>query len=125
MTRSEVTGIRDLTFSGWVKKNLPDSSTGFMVSDLDFIMYNYKTKDMMLIEIKTRKAKMKTWQRKLFELIDDALKKGLAEDYLYHGFHCIRFENTGFEDGRVIFDNKLSNEQEIKDILSFNANNVT
>ena len=44
MTRQENTGIRDLTFSGWVRENLPNSATGFMVTDIDFYMYNYKTK---------------------------------------------------------------------------------
>ena len=48
MTRKEQTGIRDLTFSRWVREKLPDSNTGFMVSDIDFFMYNYKTKKCML-----------------------------------------------------------------------------
>jgi len=44
MTRKEFSNIRDLTFSQWIRNNLPDSSCGYMVSDLDFILQNYKTK---------------------------------------------------------------------------------
>jgi len=33
--------------SDWVRENLPDSSTGFLVSDLDFILENWKTKNII------------------------------------------------------------------------------
>ena len=35
-----------LKFSDWIRENLPSSEDGFMVSDVDFILYNYKTKRM-------------------------------------------------------------------------------
>ena len=70
MTRPEFSGIRDLTFSGWIRKNLPDSSTGTLVSDLDFIIYNYKTKNILLLEIKTHNANLKKWQQDIFNLLD-------------------------------------------------------
>ena len=44
MTRKEVTNFRCLDFSKWVRENLPDSSTGFSASDLDFVLWNWKTK---------------------------------------------------------------------------------
>ena len=52
MTRKENTGIRDLTFSNWVRVKLPDSSTGFLVSDIDFYMCNYNKKTHLMVEIK-------------------------------------------------------------------------
>lgn len=42
MTRKEFSGTRELLFSDWVRTKLPDSSTGFLVTDLDFIIFNYK-----------------------------------------------------------------------------------
>lgn len=121
MTRQEQTGIRDLTFSGWVRKNLPDSSTGFMASDLDFILWNYKTRRLMLLEIKTHKAYMKTWQSKLFGVLDSIIKYGVDKvvpPINYKGFHCVRFENTGFDDGACLFDDKLVDEKNLIKILS-------
>jgi len=119
MTRQELTGTRDLEVSSWIRKNLPDSKTGFMVTDLDFILYNYKSKKLMLVEVKTRKAKMKTWQQNIFTMLDKIIKKGAADiGVKYYGFHCIRFEGTFFNNGRCMFDDKLISETELIKTLS-------
>ena len=115
-TKQEMTGHRDLTFSRWVRSNLPDSNTGYMVSDLDFILYNYNTNNLMLIEVKTHAKNIKKWQRKLFQKLHKAIKKsGL---FNYYGFHCIRFENTCFTDGRCMFDKEEVTEKELIKKLS-------
>ncbi len=118
MTRPEFSNTRDLTMSHWIRENLPDSSTGFLVSDLDFIMENYKTKNLMLLEVKTRNADLKEWQRRLFENLDRWLKKGIDEDWTYLGFHTLKFENTCFADGKCFFDNKQITEEKLKELLS-------
>jgi len=119
MTRREITGIRELNFSGWIRKKLPDSITGFIVSDLDFIFENYKTKKIMLTEIKTRNSKLKLWQRILYENLDRWIKKGIDNDWQYLGFHTITFENTFFNDGKCFLDSKEISEQELILKLSF------
>lgn len=119
MTRPEITGVRDLGFSGWIRKKLPDSKTGFLVSDLDFVLENYKTKKIMLVEIKTRNAQIRQWQRILFKNINKWISEGMDEGWSYLGFHLIRFENTSFDDGKVFFDNKQVTEDELIEILSF------
>ena len=119
MTRKEITNHRDLSFSTWVRTNLPDSSTGFLVSDLDFILQNYNTKKIMLIEIKTHGCPLKTWQSKLFNQIDKWLKNGVDNDWQYYGFHVITFENTFFNDGKTYLDGVEKTENEIKKFLSF------
>jgi len=119
MTRKECTNIRDLTFSNWVRENLPDSSTGFLASDLDFILQNYKTKKIMLLEIKTRGTDLKSWQKNLFRNMHNWIVKGITKDWEYLGFHVIMFENTNFNDGKVFFDYKQSSQETIKKILSF------
>ena len=119
MTRQEITKNRPLDFSGWIRTNLPDSSSGYLVSDLDFILYNYKTKKIALCEIKTRNKEIKTWQSMMFRFIHNCIKKGKPEDWCYLGFFLIRFENTFFSDGKVYLNNKLSSEEEIKLSLGF------
>lgn len=124
MTRQEQTGERDLTFSGWIRKNLPDSSTGFMVSDLDFILWNYKTRRMMLVEVKTHRAKMRFWQENLFNVLDELLvisTRLIKPPIDYRGFHCVRFEKTGFQDGRCMFDKQIVDESQLKAILSMDG----
>lgn len=118
MTKPEITGKRDLTFSGWIRSELPDSKTGLLVSDLDFILCNYKAKTIILIEVKTRNKKLEKWQEILFKNIDRWLRKGIESDWTYFGYHVIRFENTFFDNGKCYFDDNLKTEDEIKSILS-------
>lgn len=119
MTRQEQTHKRDLTFSSWVRKNLPDSSLGYMVSDLDFILYNYKTKKAALVETKTHGSNIKKWQLNLFNNLIKWITKGIDKDWTFLGGFVIVFENTGFQDGRVALNGKLSSEEEIKKLFSF------
>lgn len=72
--------------------------------DLDFLIYNYKTRRIMFVEVKTRNAEMKTWQRMIFKQLDKWIKKGIDEDWTYLGYHLIQFENTCFEDGKAYYD---------------------
>jgi len=105
--------------SDWIREKLPDSNFGYMVSDLDFILQNYKTKKVMLIEVKTRKSDCKIWQKKLFKNINNWLKKGIDENWQYLGFHLIQFENTCFKDGKSFFDYKEITENELIKKLNF------
>lgn len=118
MTRPEFSGIRELNFSGWVRINLPDSSFGFLITDLDFILYNYNTKRIMLLEIKTRNAELKTWQKNIFTNLSKWISRGIDDNWTFLGFHIIKFENTFFNDGKVYFDGEVSSEKEIKIELS-------
>lgn len=119
MTKQEITGIRDLTFSGWIRENLPDSSGGFLVTDLDFILYDYKTKKVMLLEIKTRNSCVQFWQSKIFGNLDKWIRNGINEGWQYLGFHVLKFKNSWFDDGRVFFDGEEVYEQDLIEKLSF------
>lgn len=119
MTRREFSGKRDLTVSGWIRENLPDSSTGFLVSDLDFILYNYKTKRIMLLEVKQHGKEMATWQNNLFKNLALWISKGIDKDWNFLGFHSIKFENTDFKDGKCYYDHQEITEEELKHLLNF------
>ena len=45
MTAKERTGMRDVKFSKWIREKLPDSNTGYSVSDLDLCCGTGKQKD--------------------------------------------------------------------------------
>lgn len=119
MTKAEITGIRDLTFSVWIRKNLPDSKTGFMVSDLDFILYNYRTRKIELLEIKTHSSQLPKWQKMLFENLAHWLARGIDGGWEFLGFHTIVFENTFFHDGKCFFDGQEISEENLLELLSF------
>ena len=119
MTQKENSGYRDLTFSGWMRQKLPDSKTGYLVSDLDFCIYQYKKKDIMMLEIKQYKKELKKWQRELITILHQALLIGLKEvGYKYHGWHLIQFEKQFFNDGWCKLDNRIITEQKLIKFLS-------
>ena len=118
MTRLEFSGTRDLTFSGWIRQNLPDSSFGFLVTDLDFILYNYTTKKIILLEIKTRNAELKNWQKIIFKQLEKWIKQGIDKDWTFLGLHIVKFEKTFFNDGKCFLDNIEISETELQNFLS-------
>lgn len=108
-----------LKFSDWIRENLPSSEDGFMVSDVDFILYNYKTKRMMFIEQKQFGSEVKEWQKKLFTILNDAMKN-LPESRLeYKGFHLITFEQTDCKDGKIFYDYQEVSENDLRLRLTF------
>ena len=119
MTKPELTYKRDLRFSLWVKKKLPDSSTGYLATDIDFMLYNYKTKKVMFLEIKTRLLEVENWQKGVYRDLNRWIRKGIDNDWIYLGFHKITFENTFFDDGKSFLDNKEISEEELIKFLSF------
>jgi hypothetical protein len=118
MTRQEITGVRSLDFSSWVRKNLPDSATGFSASDLDFVLWNWKTKKVMLLEIKTRNSTPRIGQKIMWSNLNRWVKNGIDSDWTYLGFHLVVFERTSFDDGKCFFDNKEITESELIKKLS-------
>ena len=61
MTIPEKTGYRCQEFNEWFRKYGPDSekdgaASGFLVSDIDLVLYNYKTKKLMMVETKGKET---------------------------------------------------------------------
>jgi hypothetical protein len=117
-TRKELTNTRDLQFSGWIREKLPDSSTGMSATDLDFILFNWTAKEMMMIEVKTRNAKPKKNQMEIFKLLSRWIQQGIDNGWTYKGFHLVQFTNTNFDDGAVKLNGKVVTEKQLIDFLS-------
>lgn len=121
MTKQEQTNNRSLEFSHWIRQQLPDSSTGFCVSDQDWVFYNYKTKQLMFCEEKTRMGKISDWFRTLIKnILHPALRLYCPKNGIdYRGYHLIQFENTSPVDGKIYLDYNLITEQQLIEFLSF------
>ena len=117
--RGEIYGTRDLAFSAWVLQNLPDTGTGFMVSDIDFFMFNHKTKKALILEIKTKGSDLRPFQVRMYAMLDKALSSISEDGYEWLGCHVLKFENSGFHDGLAWLDGRLVSEAEVKIFLSF------
>lgn len=72
----------------------------------------------MLLEIKTRGAKLKNWQNNIFQDLSRWLQKGIDNGWQFLGFHVVTFENEFFHDGKCFWDGEEINEEELKTKLS-------
>ena len=95
MTRLEQTNKRSLAFSGWIRQELPDSKTGFMVTNQDWIFWNFKTRCLMFVEEKTHNGTISNWFHILIKTVlhPALLQFSKKNDIDYRGYHLIQFEN--------------------------------
>jgi hypothetical protein len=91
------------------------SSLGFVTTNLDFIWSNYKTNKWMLIEEKRYGSVMTQSQLDLYMLLDKKCK----DDPNYYGFHCVIFEKTNPDDGRIKLDGKYVDKEQFIKFLKF------
>lgn len=120
MTRPEATGLRSLEFSQWVKDHFPDSNTGQCVGNLDWIFWNYKTRQLVIAEEKCFKATLRPWFKILMtEIFAPALEKYCKENKIeFGGFVVIQFEKKSPRDGKTWINGKLASEKELIERLS-------
>lgn len=109
-------------FSDWLRQQSPlDSSKGYVVTDLDFFYYNYKTGKYILLEEKrmfgsNKKNELTYSQRKIFGILDQNCKS----DPNYKGFFVITFENTCPSDGRIFVNGMEYTEGQLIKFLKLN-----
>lgn len=121
MTRPEYSNTRSLDFSQWIRINLPDSQTGLCVGNQDWLFWNWKTRQLLLAEEKTRNGKLSRWMKTFIqEVMHPALNrhcKNINVDY--RGYHLIEFSGTDPTNGTILFDHVEITEEELKQILAF------
>lgn len=110
--RQEVTDERDLDFSHYLRDYCRPSRSGlkyngvelgcFVVTDLDWIVEDYRHKLIQLIEVKTRGGRFyaHSAQAKTFGVIDELIQIGIRHNegryagYSYLGLHTLVLEGT-------------------------------
>lgn len=92
---------------------MPNTKTGFCATDLDFVLFNWKTKRVMLIELKQHNAPIRYWQNQMFVDMARWMQKGVDRGWQILGYHSIVFEKTDFNDGECRFDGELITEVEL------------
>lgn len=122
MTRKEMSGERNLKFNNWVREKLPDSSTGFCASDFDFFLWNWKTKKLMILEVKQNEKKIATFQRIMWQNLNRWIKKGIDENWKFYEYHLLTFENEDFSDGKAWLDGYEITEKEAIEYFSMEYN---
>jgi hypothetical protein len=90
-----------------------------MATDMDFILYNYKTKNMVILEVKTRNSDIKEWQRIFCSNLHKWILKGIDSDWTFHGVWLLQFEKDSFLNGKVYLNRNEISEIELINKLSF------
>jgi len=116
-------------FSNWLFKNLPKSSEWVIISNIDFVVCDYKMKKFILIELKTKWNQMQPRQKNLYNMIHRRLMKTneWVDDRTFVWTYCICFEWTNFEDWWVTIEwtnilKKPVDEQTLKNTLYYLLN---
>jgi hypothetical protein len=63
MSSNEFVSKYESFFQNRLFSNLPKSSEGVIISNIDFVICNYKTKKFILVELKTKGNEMKPRQK--------------------------------------------------------------
>ncbi len=121
MVRQEQTGVRNLDFSGWVRRTLT-SEKGFTAFDVDFVFRDYKRKLIQLVEVKTHCGRLSTLQRIALGELAQIMEAGITAGkptlgWRWCGMHELRFEHTSPENGRMIWDGVEVSAEELTRLL--------
>jgi hypothetical protein len=116
-------------FSNRLFSNLPKSSEGVIISNIDFVVCDYKMKKFILIELKTKWNQMQQRQKNLYNMIHKRLMRTneWVDNRTFVWTYCICFEWTNFEDWWVTIEwtnilKKPVDEQTLKSTLYYLLN---
>lgn len=90
-------------FSNWLFSSLPSSSEGTIISNIDYVICDYKTKKFFLLELKTKGNQMQQRQKNLYNMIHKRLRRTNegVDDWKFVWTFCVQFAWTNFYDGPV------------------------
>lgn len=124
MYSNEFTSKYEQYFSNWLFKSLPSSSEWTIISNIDYVICDYKTKKFFLLELKTKWNQMQQRQKGLYNMIHKRLRRtnGWVDDREFVGTYCICFSGTTFWDSSVTIQwtnirKKQVDEETLKCIL--------
>ena len=116
-------------FSNRLFSNLPKSSEWVIISNIDFVVCDYKMKKFILIELKTKWNQMQQRQKNLYNMIHRRLMRTNegVDNRTFVWTYCICFEWTNFEDWWVTIEwtnilKKPVDEQTLKSTLYYLLN---
>jgi len=83
-------------FSRWIRNECKDSKDGLIVSDIDYILMDYKLKKIKILEEKTSGATQVVFpQTRIMNLVKSAIRKYVGEEmegWVYEGFFVVSFD---------------------------------
>lgn len=115
-------------FSNRLHDNLPKSTEGTLISNIDFLICNYKSKKFIIIELKTKWNQMQYRQKSLYNMLHKRLMKwNKLDDRTFEWTYCITFSWETFADSIVYIQwtniqRKTVDEETLKSTLYYLIN---
>ena len=128
MSSKEFISKYEQFFSNRLHNNLPKSSEGTIISNIDFLICNYKTKKFIMIELKTKGNTMQPRQKSLYNMLHKRLKHwNNLDDRTFVWTYCIEFSWETFADSIVYIEGtdikrKTVDEETLKSTLYYLIN---
>jgi len=91
-----------------------------MCSDLDFILFNIKTKRYCCLEQKQYGKKLSKWQLILYHNLGKWIARGIGNDAKWLGFYIVTFRGESFDDGGATLQ-KINADGELTKGLIINS----
>jgi len=118
-------------FGLWIREFGPDSKRdGLDLENLDYVLFNYYTGDLALVEEKRYGGKPTIAQWDTLGIVDQLLKYGSDlkrpvktlrgwRSIKYHGLYLLRFENTTPDDGWVELNGERISKDDVIRFFNF------
>lgn len=68
-------------FSNRLSESLPDSKSWVIISNIDYMIFNYHSKKFMMIELKTNWREMDKRQRNMYNMLHNRFMKTNSQDW--------------------------------------------
>lgn len=108
-------------FGLWIRQYLRDSRDGLSVTNLDYILEDFKRKKLMLLEEKQSGGVIHNAQRLTFAVIDRcAFVMAPRWQYEYWGFYILTFPSGASMPGPgMMLNNKVITTEQLQEHLNF------
>lgn len=128
-TKLESTHQRNKQFSEWIRKECPDSWSGYRVYDIDYVVWKKeyingraKITKIMVIEEKNGSSEVSEDFRLMANFLHKAIQEQCRKDGVeYLGLHLVQLETGNPDTGKIRIDTKEVSKEELKSFMEFNG----
>ena len=103
-------------FSNWLNSNMPKVSEWYFISNIDYLLFNHRSKKFILIELKTQANNLTVWQKNMYNMLHKRfIATNWTDWYNYIWTYLITFNWANFSDWFVSIKGNLINKNRVEE----------
>lgn len=109
-------------FSNRLHDNMPSVWEWYFISNIDYLLFDYKSKRFIIIELKTRLNQLTKWQRLMYNLLHKRfIYSNWIDWYMYMWTYLVSFNWDNFSDWNVYLEWSKIQKQKVteEDLIYF------